>query len=286
MRERSVRFDLDNATSDSDRGTLSKTLVIYPKSICLSPTPLITMPPRGGNAKKESGRAKKAENEAKKKDAVAAEKVCATFPGDRTSSIKRKYLQERQEGSKWDQGAKKDKGVDKEAKRLEQLARKAETARLLAEEEATASSKKTSPNKGGNKKKDTKPAGPGALSAGDVLDTVSPKETSEEAPEVESFSATGIDNALDLLEVVNAKTDKASVGQQAAGIERHPEVSVDVDVYTQLADNYPCLLILIAKVQGKSPLGYPGGPPRLCIRSCVLVHRLGRLGGVQGTGVT
>ncbi|KDQ59743.1 hypothetical protein JAAARDRAFT_126424, partial [Jaapia argillacea MUCL 33604] len=39
-----------------------------------------------------------------------------------------------------------------------------------------------------------------------------------------AFSATGIDNALDLLEVVNAKTDKASVGSQAAGLERHPEV--------------------------------------------------------------
>lgn len=52
---------------------------------------------------------------------------------------------------------------------------------------------------------------------------------------MESFSATGIDNALDLLEVVNAKTDKASVGQQAAGIERHPEVRANVDIYTQPA---------------------------------------------------
>jgi hypothetical protein len=41
---------------------------------------------------------------------------------------------------------------------------------------------------------------------------------------VESYAATGIDNALDLLEVVTAKMDKASVGTQAAGIERHPEV--------------------------------------------------------------
>lgn len=40
---------------------------------------------------------------------------------------------------------------------------------------------------------------------------------------VESFHATGIDDALELLEVVNAKADKASVGQQAAGLERHPE---------------------------------------------------------------
>ena len=47
----------------------------------------------------------------------------------------------------------------------------------------------------------------------------------EGAPkEVESFSATGIDNALDLLEVVNAKMDKASIGSRAADIERHPEV--------------------------------------------------------------
>lgn len=46
----------------------------------------------------------------------------------------------------------------------------------------------------------------------------------EEPKEVESFAATGLDNALDLLDVVNAKTDKASVGQQAAGIEKHPEV--------------------------------------------------------------
>jgi len=40
---------------------------------------------------------------------------------------------------------------------------------------------------------------------------------------VESYAATGIDNAIDLLDVVTAKMDKASVGQQAAGIEKHPE---------------------------------------------------------------
>ncbi len=50
-------------------------------------------------------------------------------------------------------------------------------------------------------------------------------EVEAEVPqEPETFAATGIDNALDLLEVVTAKMDKASVGQQAAGIERHPEV--------------------------------------------------------------
>ena len=41
---------------------------------------------------------------------------------------------------------------------------------------------------------------------------------------VESFSASNLDDALDMLEVVNAKTDKASVGNMASGIEKHPEV--------------------------------------------------------------
>jgi hypothetical protein len=71
---------------------------------------------------------------------------------------------------------------------------------------------------------ESKPAGlPDA--AGDGLGTEKGKEAVQsESVEVESFAASGIDNALDLLEVVTAKMDKASVGQQAAAIERHPEV--------------------------------------------------------------
>lgn len=42
--------------------------------------------------------------------------------------------------------------------------------------------------------------------------------------EIESFAASNIDDALAMLEVVNAKKDKASMGQQAAGLEKHPEV--------------------------------------------------------------
>ena len=83
MQEHSIGFDLDNTTSDSDRVTLTdlplpRAFVIYPKSISPYQISLITMPPRGGNAKKESGRAKKAENEAKKKESAVADKVCAT----------------------------------------------------------------------------------------------------------------------------------------------------------------------------------------------------------------
>jgi hypothetical protein len=62
---------------------------------------------------------------------------------------------------------------------------------------------------------------------------------------VESFQATGIDDALDLLNVVNAKTDKASMGTAAAGIERHPERRFKVrhhSFFTILADlvSFPC----------------------------------------------
>ncbi|KAF7353821.1 DUF1014-domain-containing protein [Mycena venus] len=177
------------------------------------------MPPKGGNAKKESGRAKKAENEAKKQEAAAAEK-------------------ERKEADAWtDKDVKGGKASkqEKEEKRLAELARKAENARLLAEEEASAPAKVKAAPKA--VKKAAKPAGPGAIAAGGGLGAVAAPEAPDSEPtskgkakeerpeEPESFSATGIDNALDLLEVVTAKMDKASVGQQAAGIERHPEVS-------------------------------------------------------------
>ncbi|KAJ2929426.1 hypothetical protein H1R20_g7658, partial [Candolleomyces eurysporus] len=169
------------------------------------------MAPKGGNAKKESGRAKKAENEAKKASAAAEER-------------------ERKEADSWrDDNSKggKAKKQEQEDKRKADLARKAENARLLAEEEADAAPKvKAAPKAGSSKGKkpaasSSKPAGPGAIAAGGGLGSIDASGGGSE--EVESFAATGIDNALDLLEVVTAKMDKASVGQQAAGIERHPE---------------------------------------------------------------
>ena len=72
----------------------------------------------------------------------------------------------------------------------------------------------------------SKPAGPGAMSAGGGLDSSDEPSKNDVPKEVESFSATGIDNALDLLEVVTAKVDKASVGAQASKIEQHPEVCI------------------------------------------------------------
>ncbi|KAJ6500735.1 DUF1014-domain-containing protein [Mycena sanguinolenta] len=169
------------------------------------------MAPKGGNAKKESGRAKKAENEAKKQDAAATEK-------------------ERKEAEAWtDKDVKGGKASkeEKEEKRRAELARKAENARLLAEEETSAPAKVKAAPKA--VKKAQKPAGPGAIAAGGGLAAVAAPETesgkgkSKAEGEPESYSATGIDDALDLLEVVTAKLDKASVGQQAADIEQHPE---------------------------------------------------------------
>jgi len=165
------------------------------------------MPPSGSNAKKESGRAKKAENQAKKAEAAAADK-------------------EVQESALWEnkdvKGGKAKKEAA-EAKRKADIARKAENARLLAEEESSINSSKGTPSK---KKGAPKSAGPGAMSAGGGLGLDSsndPPNSDDQPKEVESFSASGIDNALDLLEVVTAKMDKASVGAQASKIEQHPE---------------------------------------------------------------
>ena len=141
-------------------------------------------------------------------------------------------LKERAEADKWADGSKSNKSKEeKEEKRKAELARKAANALLLAEEEAAHSAKKAAPKsnakKGSGAK--SKPAGPGAIAAGGASElsdpTLADAGKSGDAPqEVESFAATGIDNALDLLEVVTAKMDKASVGNQAAGIEKHPEV--------------------------------------------------------------
>lgn len=140
-------------------------------------------------------------------------------------------FQEQKEAAEWQDGAKgSNSKEEKEERRKAELARKAENARLLAEEEASAPAKaKAGPKAGAKKGKDFKPAGPGAIAAGGPSIASGAdsggKDEFEKEP-VESYSATGIDNAIDLMEVVTAKMDKASVGQQAAGIEKHPEVRV------------------------------------------------------------
>jgi hypothetical protein len=159
---------------------------------------------------------------------------CASHPRSTLPSFLygHSITKERTEVDKWADGAKSSKSKqDKEEKRKAELERKAENARLLAEEEASQALRaKKAAAKASPKKGKPKPAGPGAIAAeGDPSDpnlaTEESSGKSADGPqEVESFAATGIDNALDLLEVVTAKMDKASIGNQAAGIEKHPEV--------------------------------------------------------------
>ncbi|TIA76195.1 hypothetical protein E3P77_00106 [Wallemia ichthyophaga] len=153
--------------------------------------------PKGGNAKKEGGRAKKAENEASKKSQQAE-------------------LAEAKESQKWSQGSKgKGKKEDDAEKKAQQAAKKAEKDRMLAEEEASMPSKpKAGANKGGNKKAPPKPAGPGALSAGGINASVD---------QPESFGASGLDDAMDMMSIVGQKSDKATMGAKAGQIEKHPE---------------------------------------------------------------
>ncbi|ELU43763.1 hypothetical protein AG1IA_02207 [Rhizoctonia solani AG-1 IA] len=171
------------------------------------------MPPKGGNAKKESGRAKKAENESKKQEAaVAAKKPRNGLKAQRAARPQMTRLRR---------------------KPPRQLVKpKTHDCWYAEEETGMAAAKKAAPkagSKGKAKPPPPRPAGPGALAAGGGLASVpaDPVETTKpeiNEPElVQSFAATGIDDALELLEVVNAKSDKASVGQQAAGIEKHPE---------------------------------------------------------------
>ena len=181
-------------------------------------------------------------------------------------------IQERKEATKWSQGAKTEnpRVAEEKARKEAVAARKAEAARLLAEEEAAMGSgggKSKAPKAGPSKKTAAapKPAGPGALAAGGGLGanaasgsgSGSGSNTLDEsgsgkgkgpaaAPAsanveelVESFQATGIDNALDLLDVVTAKTDKASMGTAAAGIERHPERRFKVRRCTRILSPHP-----------------------------------------------
>ncbi len=64
------------------------------------------------------------------------------------------------------------------------------------------------------------------------------------AVQTRGFAATGIDNALDLIDVVTAKMDKASVGNQAAAtVEKHPEVRVFIIPELTVVSDVPTLAL-------------------------------------------
>ncbi|KAJ9474903.1 hypothetical protein PHBOTO_004793 [Pseudozyma hubeiensis] len=146
----------------------------------------------GGNAKKESGRAKKAANEDKKSAAAAAAAEAA-------------------EAARWDDpaGGRGKTAAEKKAEKAAEAARKAEEKRQLeAEDDAatpTAPVKSANKGKGAPKKSALKSGGPTGLDS------------------TPSFSASNLDDALDAMSLVNERSDNASKGSAAAGIERHPE---------------------------------------------------------------
>ncbi|TKA51011.1 hypothetical protein B0A53_05703 [Rhodotorula sp. CCFEE 5036] len=149
------------------------------------------MPPRT-NSKATAAKARKEEAADGKKAKAAAEA-------------------EAREAQEWSKGAKgKNPKEDKAAAAEAAKARKAERDRLLAEEEASLPAKVKAAPKAGAKK--VPPKAPAI-----------PSFESGLSGEPSSFSASGIDDALDALSLATSKTDKASVGSQAAKIETHPE---------------------------------------------------------------
>lgn len=107
--------------------------------------------------------------------------------------------------------------VAQAAKEEEARRRKLEAARLLAEEEANAPKTVKSAPKAGVKKAAPPPkvAPPSARIPDFNLNALPDAD--------DTLTASGIDNALDMLTLVNEKTDKAAVGSKAAKIETHPE---------------------------------------------------------------
>ncbi|GAA5821719.1 hypothetical protein JCM3770_007236 [Rhodotorula araucariae] len=143
------------------------------------------------NAKAAAAKARKDEQEQGKKAKEAAEK-------------------EAREADKWSTGAKGKAPKESKQEAAEAArARKAERDRLLAEEEAALPAKVKAAPKAGAKKLPPKARAIPSFS------------TSSDEPA--SFSASGIDDALDALSLATSRTDKAFVGSQAAKIETHPE---------------------------------------------------------------
>ncbi|BGP41054.1 hypothetical protein JCM10450v2_005073 [Rhodotorula kratochvilovae] len=142
------------------------------------------------NAKAVAAKARKEEQEQGKKAKAAADN-------------------EAREAEKWGTGAKGKAAKESKAEAAEAArARKAERDRLLAEEEASQPAKvKAAPKAGAKKVPPKAPAIPSFSTSDDLS----------------SFSASGIDDALDALSLATSRTDKAYVGSQAAKIETHPE---------------------------------------------------------------
>ena len=143
------------------------------------------------NPKAVAGRARKAEAAERKAEEAAA-------------------AAEAEEDRKWQQGARGKTAADsRNEKAAEKARKKAELDRLKQEDEANTPGKASS-GKGGGKS-----GGGGKGVNRDALDDID--------MQIAALNATNLDDALEAMELVNAKSDKASRGAAAGNIERHPE---------------------------------------------------------------
>lgn len=141
----------------------------------------------------------------------------------------------------------KDSKAEKEDKAKEAVARKQEAARLLEEEEANLPSKpKAAAKKSAPPAKKASPAASKAPSIPDFDDGVENSAYSASGQStvclrcVAYACTTGIDNALDMLDLANSKNDKATIGSKA-------NQSIDVSKvfhpchskYSSLAQTHP-----------------------------------------------
>ncbi|KAI9325262.1 hypothetical protein DFJ73DRAFT_870159 [Zopfochytrium polystomum] len=125
------------------------------------------------------------------------------------------------EAEQWSKGAKgpNAKKEEEERKRLEALAKKAERDALLAAEEASIGGKKSSSTP--SKSKSSKPT---ATFSGVDAALASLSTSSTDTVPTESYVATNIDDALQLLDITGGKSGGGGgAAAVAAGIERHPE---------------------------------------------------------------
>ncbi|KAF9324447.1 hypothetical protein BGZ91_002949 [Linnemannia elongata] len=111
----------------------------------------------------------------------------------------------------WAKGAKANKKEAEEQKRQEQLAKKREAARALEEEEKSLKSKPAKPVKGEEKKA--------------IKKTAKAEAFGNEVKVVEEFSASNIDDALDLLTLTGAPagTNGPITTGKGKDVDRHPE---------------------------------------------------------------
>ncbi|KAJ3413051.1 hypothetical protein HDV05_008572 [Chytridiales sp. JEL 0842] len=117
------------------------------------------------------------------------------------------------EAKEWAKGAKEDKKAEELRKKAEAAAKKAEREALLAAEEAELAKAKSS--------KTAKNAGPVFKKAIPTSLDFLPSSSSD-GP-IDTFAASGIDGALELLDLASKGTEATAATKAAVGIDRHAE---------------------------------------------------------------